>query len=475
MQIKSIIMLVSLILGGCSLYKKPDAPMMKTPEHFQQVKLTYKQPIAKDWWRQFKDPQLNHLVSVAVANNYSYQVAVKNIEIARTYINQYQSSRWPQVNLYGNFSRNQDMNIFNNPTNFNGSNGTNSGLPNSHGIYNLAQLFASVSYELDVWNQIGNQVNQAVADTAASAANSQVVKLSLLNSVIDTYYQLASLNANITNYSQQRHMAEKIVSLTRTQFRSGLIDQSAVETAKNQLEQINDTLSLLQKQKQVTQFTLAYLLGQFPENFKVSLPRALPALNYARLIPPALPSQMMLERPDIQQAYQQVMSTGYVEKQAYANFFPTLALTGSYGYGSQTLSNLINHYNSFWNYGLNIVQPVFDYQLRSSEYKRAQLQAQNAVLNYRGVVLNAFKEVNSALASYQKDSEALTALKRTYKNNLVSYSLVKAQYRGGLVDYTAVLTSHLALLQSGYLVNNQKILVIQDILQVYKALGVGIC
>ncbi len=465
---------VLLATNSCSLYQKPKEPTTQTPQHFKLSSANYHHPIPKNWWVNFNDNDLNQLIDAAFKKNYSYLMAVKNIEIARTYISQNESMRWPQLNLNSNLTRNHSISLFNNPSNFNGTNGSNSGLPNTDRIFNLAQLFASVSYELDVWNQIGNTVHQSVADTAANEANSKVVKLTLLNSVIDSYFQLATLNANLLNLQEQRHAAEKIVQLTTVQFHSGLIDGAGVDDAKNQLASIKSNLALLQKQKDTTQYTLAYLLGDYPEHFKLTKRSGIRSLPLRQLMPAALPSQMLTERPDIQQAFYQVMSAGYIEKQSYANFFPSFALTGSYGYANQTISSLLAYSNSFWNYGLNLVQPVFDYQLRSSEYKRAELQYENAVLNYKNVVINAFKEVDTALTAYQQDNQSLQMARRTTQNNHHKLALAHAQYRSGLTDDTAYLTTKLAYLQSQYQFNADQLVVIQDVLQVYKTLGVGL-
>lgn len=470
---------MTLLVSSCSLYTPAKVPPGCAPAHFKYAKcrmpVKYKSPIRQQWWQTFNDRNLDALVEYSFHHNYGYLISIKNIQIARTYVTQNASLWWPQVNLNANLSRNHSMSIFNNQNLFNGTNsGNGGGFPGFGNIYNLGQLFASVTYEIDVWNQIGNTVSQAISDTAASAASSGVVKLTLLNSVVDSYFQIATLNANIANLREQRQVAEKILRLQQAQLRGGLIDASTVDDAKNQVETIKGNLSALEKQKEVTKTALAYLLGEYPEHLFLRTPRSLKRAYYHRLLPAALPSQMLTERPDIQQAYFQVLSAGYVEKQNLANFFPTFNLTGTYGYASTTLSGFTSGNNKFWNYGLNIVAPVFTYQLLSSQYERAKLQYQNAILNYRNVVLNAFKEVDSALVSYQQDYVTLQSYEKTLHNNRDKLSLANAQYRGGLTDYTAYLTTKLMTLQSDYTVNSQQLVVMQDVLQVYKTLGIGL-
>lgn len=478
MQRWLVIVCAMSLLQACSLYRKPEVPAVDAPEKFNYARkqiATYKSPLKNDWWMNFNDQHLNQLVELSYQRNYDYLVAIKNMEIARTYIAQNASMWWPQLNVNADLSRNHSINIFNNSSDFDGTNGSNSGLPGSGNTYNLGQLFATVSYEIDIWNQIGNSVHQAVADTTASAAASQVVKLTLLNSIVDQYYQIATLNNTLINLSEQRMAAAKILQLVRAQYRAGLVDGAVVEDAKIQLDTIKSNWQALRKQKNISYTTLAYLVGEYPEKFDKRITRSTFTLDYEKLLPQALPSQMLVERPDIQQAYFQVLSAGYVEKQMYANFFPSFALTGTYGYSSTTLSTLVNGESKFWNYGLNVVQPLFDYQLRTSQYQRAQLQYQGAILNYRKVVLNAFKEVNIALTTYQNDRKTLEAYQRQYRNNAAKLAIARAQYRSGLTDYASYLTLKLSYLQSQYTTVNQRLLVLQDILQVYKTLGLGLC
>jgi multidrug efflux system outer membrane protein len=118
---------------------------------------------------------------------------------------------------------------------------------------------------------------------------------------------------------------------------------------------------------------------------------------------------MISNRPDIQSAYYQVLSTGYMEKETIANFLPTVNITGNYGYASTALSNLLSHSNSFWNYGIYTSQFIFDYAIRMSEYQRAKFQYESAILNYKNTAINAFTQVDTALTSYKEDNEALNA------------------------------------------------------------------
>ncbi|MDX1901307.1 MAG: efflux transporter outer membrane subunit [Gammaproteobacteria bacterium] len=451
------ILFLSLLLSSCTLYRKPEVPTLNIPEHFKtksNVKLN------KQWWKNFYDKKLNQLVDTAVKNNSSYLVALKNIQIASTYVTQNESALYPQANMNFNSTRNKTS-----PDLFNQTGGTH--------IYDLQQLTGSVSYEVDVWNQIRNSVKQAEANQASAAAASEVIRLSLITSVVDTYFQLMTMKANIYNLKQQYQSANQIVHLTQNQFKSGMTDASTLETVKNQAETIKINLINLRKQEQILKYTLAYLLGEYPERFHIVINKNIQTLKMTHLVPAGIPSVMVAHRPDIQEAYQQILAFGYLTKQNIANFLPAINLTGNYGYADTALSTLISSANSYWSYGVYITQFVFDYQSRMSAYRLSKYQYESAIISYRDTVLNAFKEVDSALISYQKDNEAFNAAHARVISSQALSKLYHAQYQSGVGDYPPYLTARLTDLQSRYSMNAQKLLVLEDVMQVYKALGLG--
>lgn len=279
---------------------------------------------------------------------------------------------------------------------------------------------------------------------------------------------------NLDNLKKQLKDAKEITELTQVQFQSGLIDESLVNSAIIQEEGLVATNTVLEKQQQIVEYTIAYLLGEYPENFIIDTPKTLNSIPFTQLIPAGIPSTMLAQRPDIQSAYAQMMSYGYLEKQTIANFLPTFVVTGNYGYASNAFSSLLQHSSNFWSFGLSATQSLFDYAIRMSEHKRAQYQFEASILSYKDTVVNAFREVNAALVSYEEDNTALSAMKVQAKTAGEQLSLTDAQYQAGLINYQTYLSSDIALLQSKYQVTSQQLLLAQDIVQIYQTLGMGL-
>ena len=464
----SLVILCTCILTNCTLYKKPVVPKLQIPSHFKNAPNILGNKISintNQWWQNFNDPELNQLVNLALKNNLNYKIALKNIAIAKTYITENTSDLFPQINLNYNLSRTAFSN--------NGAvaNQQNSGQGK---IFNLNQLDATVSYEIDVWHQVANSVNQAKSDTQSSAANSRVIQLSLISAVVNTYFQINALGADINSTKEELSLAKDNLKLLNSNYRGGLVDIGSVDDAKTQLESIQSNLSSLEKQKQTMINTLAYLIGEYPENFNLKIKNTLTAPISASLIPQSLPSQILTNRPDIEEAFYQILSYGYFEKQSLANFFPAFSLTGTYGYASSALKNFISKGSLLWDFGLNMIQPLFDYQKRASQHQRAKLQYEAAVLNYKDVVLNSFKEVDTALVSYQKDQASFIASERQLWATKEKLDLAYAQYKSGFNDYATYLNYRINFLQAKYNSINQKLAVLSDIVQIYKTFGLGV-
>ncbi|MDA8402519.1 MAG: TolC family protein [Deltaproteobacteria bacterium] len=481
MKTKKIILILCIglssiyILSGCSLFSQPKKIAVKIPKKFKYAVKAGNIPVKNDWWKNFRDKQLDILVDEAVKNNLNYLIAVKNIQVAKTYVSQNESNLFPVVNFSFSSTRNKlpgyETSIFSG----NGSSGAPSTV-----IYNLNQAGLNASYELDVWNQVNNAVKQARANAAVSKEDAGVVKLTLISNVAQAYFQILALEKSAYNLKKQYTAEKEILNLNVIQYKDGLIDAEPVETAKTNLEILKTELNDSIKLQDITKNTLAYYLGKFPEKFKFKTnPKTRNIngyndINYSKLIPPNIPSEILTQRPDVKEAEYNVLSYAYAKKESLANFFPVFSLTGNYGYASPGLNNFITDTNSVWNFGLDILAPIFNYKTNISIYKRSKLQYQQAVLNYRNAIINAFSETDSALAVYKRDYKILKSYKNNFNYSKKLFHIYKIQYKAGISSRITYLTYKLDMLNAEYNLINQNLLLREDVIGVYNALGMGL-
>jgi multidrug efflux system outer membrane protein len=457
------------------MFSRPKKIAVKIPKKFKYAVKAENIPVKNDWWKNFRNKQLDILVDEAVKNNLNYLIAVKNIQVAETYVSQNESNLFPIVNFSFSATRNKlpgyETSIFSG----NGSSGTPSTV-----IYNLNQAGLNASYELDVWNQVNNAVKQARANAAVSKEDAGVVKLTLISNVAQAYFQISALEKSADNLKKQYTAEKEILNLNVIQYKDGLIDAEPVETAKTNLEILKTELNDSIKLQDITKNTLAYYLGKFPEKFKFKTnPKTRNIngyndINYSKLIPPNIPSEILTQRPDVKEAEYNVLSYAYAKKESLANFFPVFSLTGNYGYASPGLNNFITDTNSVWNFGLDILAPIFNYKTNISIYKRSKLQYQQAVLNYRNAIINAFSETDSALAAYKRDYKILKSYKNNFNYSKKLFYIYKIQYKAGISSQITYLTYKLNMLNAEYNLINQNLLLQENVIGVYNALGMGL-
>lgn len=457
-------------MAGCSLYTAARVKSVTIPDqvkndiHEKNEKFTADDGHA--WWKNFGDPQLNNLVECAFAHNLNYRIAIQNIQLAKTYVDANMSNLFPQINL--NYSVRRARTATNGFT----SNVVQGVTPGA--VFNLYELYGSASYELDVWKKIQNSVKQAKINVKVSNANSQVIKLTLLSDVVTLYFQIIATQKNLENLEQQYAVANANVTLLDVQYQSGLIDIGPLDDAKIQAQALNIQRAQLRNQHEILRNTLAYLVGEYPETFTAKTGSKFTAKPSQLLIPRGLSSTLLLARPDVRSAYEQVLSYDYGKKQALANFFPTFNLIGDDGFSSVSLSNLLAHGSRFWDGTFAATQVVFDYLKRSSQYEAAKIHYRMAMLNYKNVVLNAFTEVNNALSTYQQDYNALASYQQKLINTQEKLQLAQAQQQAGLIDALTYNSYALSTLASEYDVVNQRAVVVADIVHVYQTIGLGL-
>ena len=450
---------LTIHLTGCNLYKTPSISKVDVPIKFKNTLHTKNIKTNGKWWQNFKDEKLNKLINIASENNFDYLIALKNIQIAKTYISEHSSEFLPQVGLSFSPSRGSELI-------------STKDITSNKNLVNLYQLNATVSYEFDVWNRIGNSVKQAQENVNTTIAESDIIRLSLISNVTNNYLQIATMSSQLENLEHQYILSSEIVKINSIQYKSDLINIESVDDAKIQFTNIEDDINILKKQQTVLLNTLAYMIGTYPEKWNLEIGKMPNIADLENVIPPAIPSRVMINRPDIKKAFHQVLSYGYAEKQSIASFFPTFDITGSYGFASNNLSNFVKDSNIAWSLGLNVVQVLFDYTKRLSQHKRAKLQYESAVLNYKNTITNAFNEVNNALVSYKQDSAVLESLKKITSITREKFNIIEAQYNSGFVDYITYLTYKLNLLRSEYNLLKQSQILLSDIVQVYKTLGI---
>jgi multidrug efflux system outer membrane protein len=201
--------------------------------------------------------------------------------------------------------------------------------------------------------------------------------------------------------------------------------------------------------------------------------RSIAEQNLYGSIESGLPSDLLINRPDIRQAEQYLRGANANIGAARAAFFPTISLTGSYGYDSPSLSNLFKSASQAWSFGGSLDLPIFDWGQRTAKLDLSKAQQQELIANYQKAVQVAFREVSDALVARRRYEEEIAADEGTVNSNRNRAETTELRYQNGVSAYFEVLDARRDLFSAEQALIQLKSNSLQNNVTLYIALGGG--
>jgi NodT family efflux transporter outer membrane factor (OMF) lipoprotein len=453
----------SLLLGACSL-----APPLKTPEiptavaykeigPWTQAKPGDRLP-RDSWWMLYDNAELNGLETRLIAGNPTLAAALANYAEAMALKDQARAGLFPTLGLSTDAERNRES--VNAPIRG----------PTTPTYYNAYTAGGSVSYELDLWGQIRNEVAAGEANAAAAAADLENARLSLIAQLVDDYVQLRSLDRDGAILQETVTAYTRALGLTEQRHDAGIAPGLDVSQAQTQLNTARSQAAQTLAQRALMEHAIAALLGVSasafsikPEIVAVTLPQ----------VPSGVPATLLERRPDIAAAQRRMIAANANIGVARAAYFPSLTLGGQGGFQSTTVSNWLSAPSSFWAIGPNALLSVFDGGLRRAQVAQARAEFDSSAANYRSTVVSAFQQVEDSLASLNHYHDAALEEKAAVDAAQRTLDLSMALYKQGATDYLTVVTSQTALLQTQLESLNLETVQLRASVDLIRALGGG--
>jgi NodT family efflux transporter outer membrane factor (OMF) lipoprotein len=340
----------------------------------------------------------------------------------------------------------------------------------THRYYDDNVLGGSVSYELDLWGQIRNEVAEGKANAAAAAADLENARLSMIAQLVEDYVQLRSLDRTGAILDDTVKAYARALSLTEQRHNVGIAAGLDVAQAETQLDAASAQAAQTLAQRALMEHAIAALLGVSASSFSIR-----PAIVDIPLpqIPSGVPTTLLERRPDIAAAERRMMAANANIGVTRAAFFPSLTLGGQGGFQSTSFSNWLSAPSSFWAIGPNALLTVFDGGLRRAQVAQARAEFDASAANYRGTVVAAFQQVEDDLAELNHYYDAAQQEKAEIGAAKRSLDFSMALYVQGAADYLTVVTSQTALLQAQLQALNLDTLQLQASVDLIRALGGG--
>lgn len=308
---------------------------------------------------------------------------------------------------------------------------------------NFVQAQLDSRWELDVWGRIRAGVTAACADQAAAAADYESARQSIAAQTMLAWFDLVAAQQLVELSQRRLRSFESSQQMISRRFDLGTSSLAELELSKADTENTRADLQRRIDQRDQASRLVRVLAGDIPDSRLRS--DSWPSLQ--RSVAAGIPSDLLLNRPDIDAAYQRIRAADARVKVSHADLFPSFALTGSGGRIGTRLGDLGNSAFNSWNLLADISAPIFDGGQRQANLGAAGKRAEQAYQSYRSTVLNALREVEDALGS-----ESL--LKREQSARLHALTAARKSEARTRRDYEAGLTEVLNLLVAQRLVFN---------------------
>lgn len=424
-----------LALSACAAvgpnFKTPDGPSgaaadgyaMKGDPAAPQVRLVPETRAAGPWWQAFGSPELDEVMSQALADSPTLAEANATLQRAQAQAAAVRGAQLPQVDLNGSAQR-EHINL--QAFGFTGFPGVKLSNP-TIGLYSVG---GTVGYDLDLFGGRRRASEAAGARAQAAARQAEAAYLTLSGNVAIQAMRVASLRAQIAAVQQVVGEDRRVLDMIRAAQKAGAEAPSATSGGEAQLAEDEALLPPLQRDLDSARHQLALLVGKSPAEWTA------PDFDIARFtpvteVPVSLPSELVRKRPDILAAEAELHAATADVGVAVANQYPDVRLSANLTQSSLKPENLFNYKASGWQLLSGVTAPIFHGGTLKAQRKGAEAEARAALARYQATVIRAFVQVSDVLAALAADQQQIEALKRAEASSAASARDAQTAYRLG--------------------------------------------
>ena len=444
------------VLAACSVgpaYKRPDIP----------VPSQWHDPVAddassawpnSDWWHGFGSERLDAFIQEAQRSNDDLAAAVARVQEADAQARIAGAPLLPSLDFGANATRERAQ-------------------VNGEGpqVFNAFSPELSASYEIDFWGKNRAARNSARATAMASRYDQQTVALTVVSSVASTYFQALEFRDRIEVARQNLANGEEVLKGLQLQLTAGIatgLDVAQQETAVALLDAAIPPL--LEQFRQIVN-ALAVLVGKTPEAVDVDM-GSLAELTRPMVVQ-GLPSQLLMRRPDVAEAEQQLIAANADITVARAALFPSIDLTASGGYASSALTGLISPINRVYAVTAGLTQPIFHGGALRGQVTFSNARYSELLSGYHKIVITAFSNAENALVAAQQTLEQQSRQQEAVDRARRAFEFAQTQMSAGIVNILTVLNTENALFSAQDELVQVQYLHLQSLVDLFTALGGG--
>lgn len=439
------------ILSGCMFgTERPDLALSAPPGYRATRGDVHAAVPALDWWRGFRSAELTRFIEEAQTESFDIGAAIGRILQADAQSKIASAPLLPTAAFAGTGARLKSA-----------------GLP-ERGDY---RVVLNAAYEMDFWGKNRAASLAAEENVVVARFSKEVVVLSTIVSVGTAYLQILASQDHLRITRENLVAASRILTLVKQRAEQGTASALDVAQQQSLVDQVRANIPLFDQTLRQNIAILAALMGRAPEDlvvkggslFRLGIP----------LVSPGLPSELLLQRPDIRADEANLAAAEASVASARAAFFPTISLTGQGGYESTALRLLFTPQNALYNVAANITQPIFDGFQLEGQLEFAQGRQFELLKTYCQTVLNGFRDVEVALIAIADGAERERLQQAVVTSSRRAFELSEVRLREGVADLVVVTQTQQTLFTAEDNLVLARLARLQAVLSLFQALGGG--
>jgi NodT family efflux transporter outer membrane factor (OMF) lipoprotein len=426
--------LAGVCVAGCSAHREWHAPRSVEPDSLIAERTLATAPLnenawpADNWWHVYSDPQLDALMSEALAGSPSLQMAQARLREAQAVATRASAPLLPETTVNAEVSRQRySANSFYPP-------------PFAGNYYSDGRVALDFSYDLDFWGRNRDVLESARANVRAAEADHAAARLALTVAVARAYFNLSLQFAlqDIANASLEQQDA--ILHLTEQRASRGLENIARVRQSEGTVALTRAGVQYEEAAIRVIRAQLGALVGAGPDR-GVDLSR--PSLTAPQKVelPSLLPAELLGRRPDIVAQRWRVESATRGVSAAEAAYYPNVNLAAFAGFQAIGLGALFNGGSTIVGAGPAVSLPIFNRRQLRGDLQLQQAQYDFAVAQYNQAVVDAVNDVATVVTNWEGLAKEANEARLAEEAAQSAYTISKERYRAGLDNYLTVLSS----------------------------------
>jgi multidrug efflux system outer membrane protein len=393
--------------------------------------------IDEAWWKNFGDSHLDTLIAQALQSAPDLAAVQARVREARALQGIAGASRYPTADATGEYTRNL------------GSDNVPTGVPPGGlgpGIHsNIWQAGFDASWEIDIFGGIRRGIESADANYRAVAEDRADVTLTLLAEVARDYIELRGAQRRIEVAQKNLAIERDLLGLTQSLLTAGLAPQQDLLRAEAQVRDVQAAIPTFETDERAAAYRIAALIDRpFTEvSAELSVPRPIP--QSAKEVPVGLPSDLLKRRPDVRAAERRIAAANARIGVARADLYPHFSLTGAAGLESLYFSSFGNASSGYYQIGPGVTWRIFDAWRIRFEAQAESARTDAATAAYERSVLDAFRDVETALVSYANIKVRRNELAAESSADARATDIAKLLYKRGVESFLPVLDAERSL------------------------------